>query len=146
MSNEPYDYQVRLACGPDASSTEAATLNRGAARESKLIDIPPGLGKAAAVVMAWLWNRIGQPNEQEREKWTRRLVYCLPMPTLVEQTEAEVRKWLAAHRMLWRNRGVELENPKPVRNSFFCGVGRSWRTDCPGSQIAGTTCKPQYQR
>jgi hypothetical protein len=41
----PYDYQRRLA-GGDA----------GRACESHLINVPTGLGKPAAVVLAWLWN------------------------------------------------------------------------------------------
>jgi CRISPR-associated endonuclease/helicase Cas3 len=41
------------------------------------------LGKTAAVVLAWLWNRVQRPDSE----WPRRLVYCLPMRTLVEQTE-----------------------------------------------------------
>ena len=43
----PYDYQRRLAEG---------------ACESRLIDIPTGLGKTAAVVLAWLWKRTGHPD------------------------------------------------------------------------------------
>jgi len=43
----PYDYQRRLA-GGDA----------GRACESQLINIPTGLGKTAALVLAWLWNRL----------------------------------------------------------------------------------------
>jgi len=81
----PYDYQCRLA--------EAAC-------ESRLINNPTGLGKTAAVVLAWMWNRVAQPDESARAKWPRRLVYCLPMRTLVEQTEKEVRKWLDAHGLL----------------------------------------------
>ena len=77
--NTPYDYQSRLA-GND-SGTDC---------ESKLINIPTGLGKTAAVVLAWLWNRV----QLQNPKWPRRLVYCLPMRTLVEQTEKEVRKWV----------------------------------------------------
>ena len=79
--NAPYDYQSRLAGG-----------DSGRACESYLIAIPTGLGKTAAVVLAWLWNRVAQ----QRPDWPRRLVYCLPMRTLVEQTEAEVKKWIAA--------------------------------------------------
>ena len=45
--NLPYDYQSRLA-GRD-SRTEC---------NSRLINIPTGLGKTAAVVIAWLWNRV----------------------------------------------------------------------------------------
>ena len=77
--NPPYDYQVRLA-GGDA----------GRSCESQLISIPTGLGKTVAVVLAWLWNRVVRYNEA----WPRRLVYCLPMRTLVEQTRDEVGKWI----------------------------------------------------
>jgi hypothetical protein len=31
-------------------------LWRGVCCQSRLIDIPTGLGKTAAVVLAWLWN------------------------------------------------------------------------------------------
>lgn len=78
----PYDWQVRLA--------------GAGACQSRLIDIPTGLGKTAGVVLAWLWNRLGQPDRDARHQWPRRLVYCLPMRTLVEQTEAEVRGWVEA--------------------------------------------------
>jgi len=59
-----------------------------------LIEVPTGLGKTGAVVLAWLWNRVLQPDEKARAEWPRRLVYCLPMRTLVEQTQREVRTWL----------------------------------------------------
>lgn len=88
--NVPYGYQCRLACGPIANPENEATLQSGTTCQSQLINIATGLGKTAAVVHAWLWNRV----ELEREHWPRRLVYCLPMRTLVEQTEKEVRKWL----------------------------------------------------
>ncbi len=79
--NAPYDYQSRLAGG-----------DSGRACESQLISIPTGLGKTAAVVLAWLWNRV----HLERDDWPRRLVICLPMRTLVEQTRDEAAKWLRA--------------------------------------------------
>ena len=83
----PYDYQQRLA-GGDA----------GQSCESQLIIVPTGLGKTAAVVLAWLRNRVAPSLNQQpstlNQPWPRRLVYCLPMRTLVEQTETEVRKWL----------------------------------------------------
>jgi len=84
--NTPYDYQSRLA-GNDS----------GTACRSQLINIPTGLGKTAAVVLAWLWNRV----QLQNPKWPRRLVYCLPMRTLVEQTQEEVQKWLKAHDLEW---------------------------------------------
>jgi CRISPR-associated endonuclease/helicase Cas3 len=66
----PYPYQMRLATDglPD------------------LLDIPTGLGKTAAVVLAWLWRRrFADP--AIRRATPRRLVYCLPMRVLVEQTQ-----------------------------------------------------------
>src|SRR6266478_632960 len=55
---EPYDYQFRIA-GGDA----------GCKCESRLINIPTGLDKTAAMVLAWLWNRIQILNPE----WPRRL-------------------------------------------------------------------------
>lgn len=81
--NTPYDYQRRLAGGDGGHSCE-----------SLLIDIPTGLGKTAAVVLAWLWNRVAHAEDGKGEAWPRRLVYCLPMRTLVEQTEEEVIGWV----------------------------------------------------
>ena len=43
----PYDYQRRLAGG-----------DNGQPCASQLITVPTGLGKTAAVVLAWLWNRL----------------------------------------------------------------------------------------
>jgi len=116
--HEPYDYQRRLAGAaslegavpvePSSASMEGeppgelpAGLSSDLSVEalapsepfpcrSQLINIPTGLGKTAAVVMAWLWNRVAL----QRSDWPRRLVYCLPMRTLVEQTEGEVKRWI----------------------------------------------------
>lgn len=50
---------------------------------------PTGLGKTAAVVLGWAW----QHTDAEYRP-PRRLVYCLPMRTLVDQTAENVRRWL----------------------------------------------------
>ena len=55
-----------------------------------LIDVPTGFGKTAAVVLAWLWNRV----LTRRGDWPRRLVYCLPMRTLVDQTFRNASQWI----------------------------------------------------
>ena len=49
---------------------------------------PTGLGKTAAVVLGWAWHTVAECPPP------RRLVYCLPMRTLVDQTERNVREWL----------------------------------------------------
>lgn len=56
--NTPYDYQSRLACGERGEKTEADWLSAGTGCASRLISIPTGLGKTAAVILAWLWNRV----------------------------------------------------------------------------------------
>ena len=61
-----------------------------------LLDIPPCLGKTAAAVLAWIWRRRFS-DEAVRQATPRRLVYCLPMRVLVEQTYTEALKWL--HRL-----------------------------------------------
>jgi CRISPR-associated endonuclease/helicase Cas3 len=75
----PFDYQRRLA-------TE--TFNGRPWPD--LLDIPTGLGKTAAVVIAWLYRRRVLKDSQT----PRRLIYCLPMRVLVEQTQNECEKWL----------------------------------------------------
>jgi len=70
----------------------------------QLIDVPTGAGKTAAVILCWLWRRrfaaapVGQGTP-------RRLVYCLPMRTLVEQTETAARTWL---RNLGRDQDIKV--------------------------------------
>ena len=70
-----HDWQARLAADPTC--------------RDRLIRIPTGFGKTAGVTLAWFWNRIDQKNEA----WPRRLVLCLPMRTLVEQTQRAVSQW-----------------------------------------------------
>jgi CRISPR-associated endonuclease/helicase Cas3 len=62
----PFDYQVKLATDPALPA---------------LVNVPTGSGKTAAVLGAWLWRRMNNPASVGR-----RLIYCLPMRTLVEQT------------------------------------------------------------
>lgn len=73
----PLPYQERLAFGELPS----------------LLDVPTGLGKTAAAVLAWIWRR-RFANESIRARTPRPPVYCLPMRVLVEQTYGEAVKWL----------------------------------------------------
>jgi len=65
----------------------------------ELLDVPTGLGKTAAVTLAWAWKRglrTGGNRESEPAPATpRRLVCCLPMRVLVEQTAENVKAWLS---------------------------------------------------
>ena len=73
----PYPYQSRLA----------------AEGLPPVIEVPTGCGKSAAATLTWLWSLTG-PDEERRRKTPRRLLYVLPMRTLVSQVEKSVELWL----------------------------------------------------
>jgi CRISPR-associated endonuclease/helicase Cas3 len=75
--HDPYPFQMRLATEKELP---------------ELIDIPTGLGKTDAVVLAWLWRR-RFASQEIRARTPRRLVYCLPMRMLVEQTAQKAKMW-----------------------------------------------------
>lgn len=62
---EPYSYQEKLAVE----------------ELPEFLCVPTGAGKTAAVIVSWLYRR-----HIKKEDLPRRLIYCLPMRTLVEQT------------------------------------------------------------
>lgn len=59
--------------------------------QNRLIRIPTGMGKTLGVLNAWLWHRLGKQDE----RWPRRLIWCLPMRALVDQTASEAHDLLA---------------------------------------------------
>jgi CRISPR-associated endonuclease/helicase Cas3 len=54
----------------------------------RLIRIPTGQGKTEGVLAAWAFHRLHRVDDE----WPRRLVWCLPMRVLVEQTEHVARQ------------------------------------------------------
>jgi CRISPR-associated endonuclease/helicase Cas3 len=74
-NHQPHGWQARLA---------SDTVCR-----DQLVRIPTGFGKTAGVTVSWLWNRV----HRKDDSWPRRLIFCLPMRTLVEQTQREVANW-----------------------------------------------------
>ena len=88
--HSPHEYQKLLACGERRERHYDEWLSGSSKCESMLIDVPTGFGKTGAVVLAWLWNRV----MKHRDDWPRRLVYYLPMRTLVEQTLRNAKQWL----------------------------------------------------
>ena len=75
--NKPFGFQERFA-------TELPTLVR----------VPTGAGKTAMALLGWLWRRQFAPDPAIRSATPRRLVYCLPMRVLVEQTRDDAVRWL----------------------------------------------------
>lgn len=78
--NVPFPFQKQLATSPEFPD---------------LLRVPTGSGKTAAAVLAWLYRRRFHPDPELRRATPRRLVYCLPMRVLVEQTVQAARGWLA---------------------------------------------------
>jgi len=76
---KPYPYQEQVATRRDFPV---------------LMRIPTGAGKTEAAILGWLYRRLLHPDPRIRESTPRRLVYCLPMRTLVEQTIGRIHCWL----------------------------------------------------
>ncbi len=63
------------------------TLGADTTCSNRLIRIPTGFGKTLGVLASWIFHRL----VRQDATWPRRLVWCLPMRVLVEQTEQEAR-------------------------------------------------------
>ena len=71
--HDPYPYQTKLA--------ESETPS--------ILNMPTGTGKTETAILGfWLWKR------QHDDSTPKRLIYCLPMRVLVEQTVDRVKEWL----------------------------------------------------
>jgi CRISPR-associated endonuclease/helicase Cas3 len=98
-----------------------------------LLDVPTGLGKTSAAILAWLWRR-RFADEAARAGTPRRLVYCLPMRVLVEQTANEAAKWLARLGLLaGEAHWSECEDGLPTKTSRL----RDYRQDLEATQVGG---------
>jgi len=103
----PFDYQKKLAenAWPD------------------LLDVPTGMGKTAAVTLAWLWKRgwsEATRGEAPDTDTLRRLVWCLPMRVLIEQTADNIRgSGRLGTQAFWRefvNNSDQSSAGAPIRN------------------------------
>lgn len=74
----PWPWQRELSAQPEC--------------KNQLIRIPTGFGKTLGVLHAWLHHQF----VDTQHRWPTRLVWCLPMRVLVEQTEAEIKRVLIA--------------------------------------------------
>lgn len=74
----PFNYQSQLAVDTDLPDA---------------MHIPTGLGKTTVIVV-WLWRKLFHPEKSVRDSTPRRLIYCLPMRTLVRQTRDCAGVWI----------------------------------------------------
>ncbi len=94
-----------------------SALARSTEYTNRFIRIPTGMGKTYGVVAAWSYHRLVRKDAA----WPRRLVWCLPMRTLVEQTANAVENWLA--RLEPNGEGV------PVHVLMGGVAARNWHLD-----------------
>ena len=83
-----FDDFFKQATGRDCYPYQCAFAEADALPE--LLNVPTGVGKTATAVLGWLYRR-----RARSQSTPRRLVYCLPMRTLVEQTRDCADTWLA---------------------------------------------------
>lgn len=109
LGQDPFEFQGRFA------------------RElPSLIHVPTGLGKTAMAVVGWLWRRFGAGDEV-RCRTPRRLVYCLPMRVLVEQTRDNAVLWLNNLNRLAGKATFDIEDGKKRLRSYTPDFGASDR-------------------
>jgi CRISPR-associated endonuclease/helicase Cas3 len=89
MTRHPFERFWGCATGRETRSSFPYQLRLATGAWPDLLKVPTGLGKTASVVLAWIYKRIHDDSETPR-----RLVYCLPMRTLVEQTAVNTLTWL----------------------------------------------------
>ena len=78
---------------------------------------PTGSGKTAAVTLGWAAHRLRSP-----DMTPRRLVWCLPMRTLAEQTADVIRDWFG-RLMAEANDATRLPGPGDVHGRYRVDQG-----------------------
>lgn len=86
-----YQRWFKALTGHDAPRPWQLDLAKESICRNRVIRIPTGLGKTEGVLAAWSFHRL----QRDDACWPRRLIWCLPMRVLVEQT-AHVAQELAA--------------------------------------------------
>ena len=85
----------------------------------RMIPVGTGLGKTRGLATAWAFNRLCRKDES----WPRRLVWCLPMRVLVEQTADEIDGLMTAI-------SEHLSTPAPKVHVLMGGVQtEDWHLD-----------------
>jgi CRISPR-associated endonuclease/helicase Cas3 len=106
----PYPYQTRLA---DRGEWPVA------------LSAPTGAGKTAAVVMAWLHRR-RNTGPAVAAATPRRLVFCMPMRTLVSQTVDAATRWFKALGCFDDGRGLDRRSGVAVHALMGGAVDDDW--------------------
>ena len=82
---------------------------------------PTGSGKTAGVTLGWVSHRMRDP-----ENTPRRLVWCLPMRTLVDQTKREAEEWFGRLKEASIDKNHLLPQPEDVHVLMGGVEGARW--------------------
>lgn len=110
---EPNDFfRKALDLDPDSEIFDYQRRMLDAEHPFEVLAVPTGCGKTAALLVSWLYSRL------ERDQGPRRLIYALPMRSLVEQTYAVASE-------IRNNLGLD---PKQLEVTMLLGgsPNRSW--------------------
>jgi len=88
----------------------------------QLVSVPTGLGKTAMAIVGWLWRRHSAISAV-KSSTPRRLVYCLPMRVLVEQTRDSALLWLHQIKLLGGTVTIS------ERNGKLIAMGETYKPD-----------------
>lgn len=81
---------VTMGCPPYPYQEELAEREHW----PTLLKVATGTGKTEAILLAWLWRRRFHPNPEVRKSTPRRLIICLPMRVLVDQSQQRMQTYL----------------------------------------------------
>ena len=82
---------------------------------------PTGSGKTAGVTLAWMHHRLQRPDSTPRK-----LVWCLPMRALVDQTLSEVRSWVQRIKGAGIDSGASLPSTQDIHVLMGGADSGSW--------------------
>ncbi|MGC9327526.1 MAG: type I-G CRISPR-associated helicase/endonuclease Cas3g, partial [Candidatus Hinthialibacter sp.] len=110
-----YDFQKNFATSPQLPH---------------LVRVPTGCGKTDMILLGWLWRRIASKDQALLHSTPRRLVYCLPMRVLVEQTYQTAKKHIEKSGLqdlvqVYQLMGGEIDNDyirHPERDCILIGT------------------------
>lgn len=92
----------------------------------EILIAPTGAGKTAGVTLGWVAHRLRAP-----ERTPRRLIWCLPMRTLVEQAAQATRDWLERLKQAGADRNNLLPDSDRDVHVLMGGAESSNWLDCP---------------
>ena len=92
----------------------------------EILIAPTGAGKTAGITLGWIAHRLRAP-----KRTPRRLVWCLPMRTLVEQAAEATRDWLERLKQAGTDRNKLLPEPSRDVHVLMGGAESSSWLDFP---------------